>query len=231
MATTGLQQDEALPLEIEAKLRASARVFRDLQRQEAFDGWQVTARRSLGLRDTYWDTPDRRLARAGCTLRVREERQGDLQRAELTLKGPVPDRGRVVPGRAASWSRTERTVPVPAGSGPHEWSQLPGAEPVIDALRGLDALHGLRADVVLLNPRLELILQQVGQEGSEAVLSLDEVRIEGQPYRRRYVELELRRGSRPALDDLVALLVERFPLRPSRQGKVTAARAWLQRRS
>ncbi len=160
--------------------------------------------------------------------------------AELTLKGPLPD---VTAANGAVWHRSELTAHAPAGSGPAEWATLPDAKPVVEALAalgarpaedgpggarsGADLMRRLRPDVVLRNPRREIVLEG---EGSEAVLSLDEVVVEGTPYRRRYVEVELKRGSTAALDRLVDALQAQYQLRPSRQGKVQAARAWLARR-
>jgi hypothetical protein len=97
----------------------------------------------------------------------------------------------------------------------------------MDALKEMGALDGLRADVVLRNPRRELVLER---DGDQAVLSLDEVAVEGAPYRRRYVEVELTRGAPAAIDGLVDTLLSRFRLRPSRRAKVEAARDWLARR-
>ena len=244
-------------MESEAKLRASRRVFAVLEAAAAPGGWRVTGRRDVSLRDTYWDTLDGRLARAGCTLRVREQGrgragQGQGSETELTLKGPLPD---AVSANGAVWHRSELTAHAPAGSGPAEWASLPEALPVLDALAALDGppaagdgarvrgqrselraeagdaardglLRRLRPDVVLLNPRREITLEHAG---SEAVLSLDEVAVEGMPYRRRYVEVELKRGSTAALDRLVDALQAEYALRPSRRGKVQAARAWLAR--
>jgi hypothetical protein len=105
-----------------------------------------------------------------------------------------------------------------------EWAGLPAATPVLAALRTLGATEALRPDIVLLNPRRELVLRR---NGSEVVLSLDEVRIEGKPYCRRYVELELERGSHATLQELVLAVEGRFRLRQARRGKVRAARRWL----
>jgi hypothetical protein len=235
-------------VESEAKLRASRRVFAALEGAQEAGGWQVTSRRDVSLRDTYWDTPDGYLARTGSTLRVREENPqpsaaggGAGALAELTLKGPLPD---LTAANGAVWHRSELTAHAPAGSGPAAWATLPEAMPVVEALAalgarppadgesggsrsGADLLRRLRPDVVLRNPRREIVLEG---EGSEAVLSLDEVAVEGMPYRRRYVEVELKRGSTAALDRLVDALQAQYSLRPSRQGKVQAARAWLARR-
>jgi inorganic triphosphatase YgiF len=214
------------PVETEAKLRASRRAFRALDGAETLAGWRVTARHDLDLRDTYWDTPAGGLAGAGCTLRVREQLGQGEAPAELTFKGPLP--GNPGGARSAVWRRSELTVDAPAGSGPREWARLPGAAPVMEALGRLDAERDLRADVVLRNPRRELVLES---GPNQAVLSLDEVEIEGQPYRRRYVEVELKRGSADALEALVDRIAPDYGLRPSRQGKVQAARAWLARRT
>ncbi|MDQ3701411.1 MAG: CYTH domain-containing protein [Chloroflexota bacterium] len=230
---------DAPAVETEAKLRASRRAFRALAAQEVLEddqgaSWRVVQRRDLSLRDTYWDTPDGRLARANGTLRVREH--GDDTPAELTLKGPLPRQANQ--GATAGWSRTELTVAVPGDSGPADWAQLPQTEPVITALQdlgvdrsevgsGVAGLSQLRADIVLLNPRRDMLLERDGQQ---CVLSLDEVRIEGQPYARRYVEIELKHGPATAVDRLAGALAQRYGLRPSRQAKVAAARAWLAKR-
>jgi triphosphatase len=212
------------PVETEAKLHASRRAFDALAEAPEVAGWRVAERRDTALRDTYWDTPDGRLARAGSTLRVRQN--GSDPQGELTLKGPVPrEAGSGAPG---AWSRTELSVAVPAGSGPPEWATIPAAQPVLDALRRLGAAGGLRPDVVLRNPRRDLLLRQ---GADEVVLSLDEVALEGAPYRRRYVEAELKKGRTQALQTLVEALVEQFGLRPSRRAKAQAAREWLARQS
>jgi hypothetical protein len=215
------------PVETEAKLRASARAFRQLERLEEIDGWRVVERRRVSLRDTYWDTPDRQLGQAGCTLRVREQDGGP--QAELTFKGRPGD------GAGASRSRTEITVVAPSGSGPEQWRRLPAARPVLDSLRRLGVTSGLAPDLVLLNPRRELVLRrhwgdtEATREATpdEAVLSLDEVRIEGRPYLRRYVEIELKRGSQAPLDELVEVVATRYGLPATYEGKVQSARAWL----
>jgi inorganic triphosphatase YgiF len=209
------------PIETEAKLRASLRAFREIEPLADVAGWRVVARRTVRLRDSYWDTPDDRLLRADCTLRVREL-DGKPQ-GELTFKAPKE----AALAHGASQSRTELVAAVPAGSGPKQWATVDAARPILAALTQRGAAGALRPVVVLLNPRRELVLQQ---NGNEAILSLDEVRIEGQPYCRRYVEIELKRGSRAALDELSASVLQQFRLQPARLGKVQAAREWLARR-
>jgi inorganic triphosphatase YgiF len=211
--------EDEQPVEIEAKLSGPQRAFRSLAEVEEVAGWRVVARRAVRLRDTYWDTPDDRLLQEGCTLRLRE--QDGAPWGELTFKGAARRE------TGASRSRVEITARAPAGSGPPEWARLPEAGPVLAELERRDALGDLRPAVVLLNPRRELLLRR---GGSEVALSLDEMRIEGRPYVRRYVELELRRGSRADLEALVQAIRERFGLRVVYKGKVHAAREWLARR-
>jgi hypothetical protein len=203
------------PREVEAKFHASLRAFRELDRLGEIDGWRVASRRATRLRDAYWDTPDRRLGQQGRTLRVREMDGQPV--GELTYKGPPEDGG-----------RSEEIAHAPVGSTPREWMTLPDpdARAIVADLHQRGVLDSLQPDVVLLNPRRDLILRN---GDAEEVLSLDEVEIERQPYLRRYVELELKHGSRAAHDALAASLSERFQLRPSRTGKVQAARNWLRR--
>ena len=203
------------PREVEAKFDASLATFRALEKLEEIEGWRVSERRSVRLRDSYWDTPDQRLAQRECTLRVRE--LDEAKDAELTFKGK-PENG----------GRTEETAAVRAGSGPRQWGRAPEARAILDAVRAVAPLSDLRQDVVLLNPRRELVLRK-GR--AEEILSLDEMRIEGQPYVKRYVELELKRGARAGHDGLVRALAERFELTESKKGKVQAAREWLARRT
>jgi hypothetical protein len=134
----------------------------------------------------------------------------------LTFKGKPEDGG-----------RTEEIANVRAGAGPSEWASVRKAKPIVDALRELGVLDSLRQDIVLVNPRRELVLRK-GR--AEEILSLDEVRIEGHPYVRRYVELELKRGTRATHTALVRALAGRFHLEESKTGKVQAARDWLSRR-
>ena len=204
------------PREIEAKLSGSIESFRALERLEEIAGWRVVERHSVELRDAYWDTPDHRLGCTGRTLRVRAMDGAPV--GELTYKGAPEDGG-----------RTEENASAPAGSGPRDWERLTNTEAkqIVTALHEQGILAALRLDIVLLNPRRELVLRK---GASEEVLSLDEVRIESQPYLRRYVELELKHGSREEHDALTHALQERFHRRPIKTGKVHAARQWLERR-
>src|SRR3954469_1574361 len=88
-------------VETEAKFWASRRAFREIERCEEFAGWQLAARGTGRLRDTYGDPPDDRLLRSGCTLRLREI--DGAPAAELTFKGPAS----APPAGGGSHSRLE----------------------------------------------------------------------------------------------------------------------------
>jgi len=208
------QEESDKPQEVEAKFNASIPTFRAIEQLEQIAGWRVVERRTVHLRDSYWDTRDHRLGRDECTLRVRELDGGP--NGELTFKGKPQD-----------GERTEEIAVVPARSGPDDWARVRETKPIVDALRQLGVFNALQQDVVLLNPRRELVLRK---GSAKEILSLDEVRIEGQPYVRRYVELELEHGARTAHNALVRALAGRFRLKESKTGKVQAARDWLDRR-
>jgi len=216
------------PIEIEVKLRASRQAFADLAKVGAFGPWRVVEQTEIRLRDTYFDTPGHALARQRCTLRIRSL-DGEAI-GELTLKGPAGD----APG--GPLARTELTVAIPVGIGVHVWDTITEARPVIEALRirGIAYPGDLVGGAVLVNPRRNLRLRRDTNAGhahdhAEVILSLDEVRLEGHPYLRRYVEIELVRGAPEAIMEVSNLVAGMTRLRPARSGKVQAARAWLAR--
>ena len=209
-------------------LRASRQAFADLAKADAFGPWRVVEQTETRLRDTYFDTPDRALSRQRCTLRVRSL-DGEAI-GELTLKGPAGD----APGGALA--RTELTAAIRVGSPLHDWDTISEARPVIEALRvrGIAYPGDLAAGAVLVNPRRNLRLRRDTTTGhardhAEVILSLDEVRLEGHPYLRRYVEIELVHGTPEAITEVADLVAGMTRLRPARSGKVQAARAWLAR--
>ena len=211
----------AAPVEIEAKFRASLRAFAILGDRDSLGEWQVVERRAVALRDSYFDTQDGALARQRCTLRVRQN--GEDATAELTLKGPAAETPEGV------FARTELTVSVPAGTLPPAWADVPGTEPVIKSLhlRGVTQIDQLVPVAVLLNPRRDLI---VARGDNRVVVSLDEVSIEGEVYRQRFVEIEAETGGATAVRAVADVISGMVTVRPARTGKVTSARAWLARR-
>ena len=208
-------------IEIEAKFRASQRAVAVLGDREALGDWQVVERRMIALRDSYFDTPDGALARQQCTLRVRQN--GDDPVGELTLKGPAGETPEGV------FARTELTVAIAAGTAPGAWSAMVGTGPVLDALRarGVADAASLVPVAVLRNPRRDLV---VASGEARAVVSLDEVTIEGETYRQRFVEIEAVTGGAPTVRAVANAVLALVAMRPARTGKVQAARAWLARR-
>ena len=216
------------PIEIEVKLRASRQAFADLAKTSAFGPWRVVEQTEIRLRDTYFDTSGNALARQRCTLRIRSL-DGEAI-GELTLKGPAGD------ALGGPLARTELTAAIPVGIPVHEWDTITEARPVIEALRvrGISYPGDLAGGAVLVNPRRNLRLRRDTNAGhahdhAEVILSLDEVRLEGHPYLRRYVEIELVRGAPEAIMEVSNLVAGMTRLRPARSGKVQAARAWLAR--
>lgn len=231
-------------IEIEVKLRASRQAFAVLAEAGAFGPWRVVEQTETRLRDTYFDTPGHGLARQRCTLRIRSLDGDDI--GELTLKGPAgnapggPSEANAHIGATGEgiMARTELTAAMLVGVPAREWGSVAEARPVIDALRarGIAYPGDLAGGAVLVNPRRNLRLRRHANTGApddyaEVILSLDEVRLEGHPYVRRYVEIELARGAPEVVTEVSNLVAGMTRLRPARSGKVQAARAWLARQS
>jgi inorganic triphosphatase YgiF len=94
-------------------------------------------------------------------------------------------------------------------------------------VRGVTGIDGLVPVAVLRNPRRDVV---VANGDGRVVVSLDEVTIEGESYRQRFVEIEAEAGGAPAVRAVADIIAALSPMRPARTGKVTAARAWLARR-
>ena len=80
-------KDAAAPVETELKLRIDPDALPRLARHPALMAIKRGRARTAQLISTYYDTPDRRLARAGVALRVRR----DGKRYVQTVKGPARD--------------------------------------------------------------------------------------------------------------------------------------------
>lgn len=205
-------------VEREAKFHASGSVFKVLADCEDLFGWTAVERRMSALRDIYWDTPDRRLLRQSCSLRVRE-RAGEVG-GELTFKAP-----RAAAAAAnAVLERLEMTVSVRSGAQPADWSESAGGRAILERVAGFGELQALIPLLVLLNPRRDITFRK---DPSSVVLSLDTVEIEGRPYRRRFVEIEMIEGVHAEFALLVERVRDQYRLRPSRSSKVEAAYRWL----
>jgi len=103
-----LAEAQELPRETETKLVVrSSEPVRDARRVWSLRNvstFRLEPRRALDLRDTYFDTPDRRLSRAGQSLRIRRGERTLL----VALKGPTTATGRRAPQRTEVESRLSR---------------------------------------------------------------------------------------------------------------------------
>ena len=166
---------------------------------------------SQSLRDTYLDTADWRLFRAGFALRVR--RVGS--HAEATLKS-------LRSARADRAERHEITELLPDAGTPAP-QRAPG--PVGAWLRAASGSEALRTLFTVQTHRERF---SVHQDASDPIgdLALDETRLLGageQPLGRLLrVEVEVRRGAPEALLPLVYALSRACHLQPARENKFAA---------
>ncbi len=145
--------------------------------------------RMLTLRAQYFDTPDRRLARAGLALRLRKEGRQWVQ----TLKGPG----------TGALHRLEHEVPVDAAQGEPELdiarhAGTPAAKALADALG-----DGAAPLQIVFETRVLRSLRLVRSDGALVELALDVGEVIAGPRRLPIWELEfeLKRG---AVDGLLA---------------------------
>jgi triphosphatase len=158
-----------------------------------FDGWSVSPSGVLGLRDTYLDTVDWRVHRAGYALRVR--RSGD--RVEATLKAL----GRARNGVACRREITER---LPGA----RTSSLRVAPGVVGArLSRVIGERALRRLFALRTRRWTYVVRRDGRPIAE--LALDRtlvVPVRGRTRRIERVEVEVGAGPPALVASFVALL-------------------------
>jgi triphosphatase len=160
--------------------------------------------------DTYLDTDDWRLFRAGFSLRVRKRRGG----TEATLKALSPPSG-------ALRRRREITEPVPAAD---PRTVLATEGPVGARVRAMVGRRQLGPVVEVRTLRTPFRLSQDGREVAELVLDQTTIPVSpGQaPARLRRVEIEAAEPS-ALVDTLVAELERLGAVHPSRLSKFEAA--------
>ncbi|MET1116829.1 MAG: CYTH and CHAD domain-containing protein [Comamonas sp.] len=181
--------------EIELKFQVPA------ARRQALQRALITPKaRSLRLQAQYFDTPDRRLAAAHISLRLRQEGDAWVQ----TLKCPGENR----------WTRLEHEVPRAVDAG------VPVLEPALhadtEAGRQLAAVLGDQADQlqVVYATDVQRSLRLVRGAGVQVEVALDVGLIRAGSERREVheVEFELKEGSVEALVALATRWVERHGL-------------------
>lgn len=173
-------------------------------------GYTVAPGPTKQLDDTYFDTGDWRVHRAGFTCRVR--RKGAT--AELTLKSMAPALGAVR-------SRRELTEPLTPGC-----ADQPEAAPGLcgEILRTLAGRHSLRPIFRLCTNRKTFLLSDAA--GQLAEIAVDETTIpagEAAPAFLQRVEIEVEAGGLARAQRFVDLLVAALDLRPAGTSKFEAA--------
>jgi triphosphatase len=195
------------PIEIEAK-------FRVMDPEE--EAWLLSARRIGGLHagpandpllfvDHYLDTPDRKLLRAGWTLRLRRLDRGTL----ASLKSIVPPDG-------ALHTRDEIERQARFDPDPTTWRKSEVRERALELLAGEKPSEIARISQWRRNRELE------GPEGLRIEMSLDGVVVHAKGRKRaswNELELELLEGEAGALLAVSRKLAKRAGLVPERHSK------------
>ncbi len=197
-------------MEIEAKFTLTE-IPADLKQRRELGDYTLGEGEMLHLRDTFLDTPGRRLQAAGYVFRYRQVAEGGIV---LTLKGRGSVTGAVhrrseVETRMTSW-RPPQQWPDPA-----LWEQLRqllGSEPLLLPLFQQEQQRYVR------------MMRRGGRDIAE--LSLDRVSVHNGARAWHYCELEveLKEGSAADLAEIVASLQADYEITPMPLSKF--ARGW-----
>lgn len=201
---------------IEAEIKftvAQPEVVHEIVACRGIAGYTVKDRGIRRHTDTYFDTPDRRLLRAGMVLRLRE--QGGC--AVLTFKVRDDATSPGAPGNDPVHRRIELEQQV-SDPGAVLGGAIPGG-PALDALRSRMGDVRLAPGLAAVNDRHTLLLSRGGNPEFELVL--DDVRFTGPGGTAQVLELEVEGigGSHKALRAIAAWLARRFDLTPAGPSK------------
>ena len=209
------RDDRDAPREVELKLELDPAELEALLAHPLVAGGEPPAT----LRSVYYDTADGRLARAGCSLRVRATADGFVQ----TVKADA--------GAAAGlFDRAEWEVPVtgPRPSG-RALKGTPAAEALKRSAKGEGAKgEGTKALRPLFTTVMERTKRRVARGETVASLTVDSGRVEdgtGRVLPLCEVELELERGAPEDLFALARDLGAAASLRPGTRSKSERGRA------
>lgn len=197
-------------MEIEAKYAIpSLQLFQALQLRESLGDFPLRESRTTTLRDTYLDTPDRALWRAGYSLRRRAK--GDA--LVMTLKALAGGAGTVK-------RREELEVAIPQPAPPALWDASPARDRVIEIIgeRELAPLFELQ------QARHERIVLVEGR--AACVMSLDAVTLSNADRETRFYVLEaelLPNGTEADLANIMRALEESWGLQPDSGTKLQRA--------
>jgi triphosphatase len=190
----------------------AARATRGTGRSGASSGVSVAPGASVSLDDTYFDTDDWRVTRAGYTLRVR--RVGD--RTEATLKA-------MTAGEDGLRRRREISEPL-TDTAPEALACAPG--PVGERVRTLAGGRALRPLFTLRTRRRTYPITVNGADAGEVALDEAEVPVEhGEPLRLTRVEVEVAAEAVATVRGFVAELRAACGLQPAARSKFEAGLA------
>jgi inorganic triphosphatase YgiF len=200
-------------MEIEAKFAIpDAAVFHALQAPTRLGLFSLTNAHIRHVHDTYLDTPDRRLYRAGYGFRQREQEGGWL----MTLKqlGGV---------EGALRRREELELALPEACPPAAWPPSPLRSRVLELLgdQGVQPIFAL--------DQTRIVRNVTAQERDIVELSLDEVHLTAPDRAELFFTLEaelLPAGTEAELHALMALLQSEWALEPERESKLARAAAF-----
>lgn len=189
-------------------------VARWLESRSRWDGPAVASNETRDLTDTYFDTADWRLHRAGYALRVRHK-AGEGGGYEATMKSlDSGDEG----------IRRRREISEPVRSGETDaLLETPG--PVGERLRALAGTGSLNPIFTVETNRVAYALSLHGASVGEVVLDTSEIPLEDgvRPARLLRVEIEMEPEAQDGLETFVEELREACRLSPARASKYEAA--------
>jgi CHAD domain-containing protein len=159
--------------------------------------------------DTYADTDDWRLYRAGYSLRLRVDQSG----TEATMKS-------LSAGASGLRDRTEIAEALPAGS----LETLPAsAGPVGRRVRAVAGSHAIRPMFQVRTRRQTYLVSSNGSAAAEVALDATTIPVEGrEPARLLRVEIETNGGPTPELADFVGKMRDACGLTPASVSKFEA---------
>lgn len=212
----------SMATEIEAKfVIPDAGFFRRLKTRRWLAGCRLGERKICRVLDTYLDTKERLLMRAGMAFRVRRQDDGQVW---LTLKEMRPATGAV-------HRREELELLLPAGESASKRILAARALPEGPVRDRLHQVLGRKRLIRLATVRQRRTIRPVAQDGDTvALLSLDAVRVRAGGAVGRFSEVEVEveltgHGGDGDLDRLATCLEREWGLRPEVCSKLERALA------
>jgi len=200
-----------MPNEIEAKFSVTDELLaQQLQTVETLGALKLSRGKTSRVRDTYLDTPDRKLFAAGYFCRRRKQQAGLL----ITVK-------KIVDSVGAIHDREELEIKLDQNAPPSKWQDSPARDRVLSIIGDAP----LRTLVTLQQTRFKRDVLK--DEAIIAEWSVDDVRAKNQEQRFWELEIELKSAGTPAdLENIVASVQADWELSPEPKSKLERALAW-----